>query len=189
MGLPFGLLMLFLATVGYSGFAYNTTQTTDSTSTVISTSNERLDLDPQYICAEPPSHGPDNRPSALNCALSIRRIPNEGTEELFHIGGDAGIYRLPRTVTAFDCRLTVDIHKFFLADMSTWRGVKEAATNLTHACQSRYSFRTGGWTMTGTLGRINVSLVKPVRPPWVQKFRNNSTIGLGGSLSNGSATE
>ena len=190
MGLPLGLLMLFLATVGYSGFSYNTTQITDSTLTVTSASNERIDLDPEYICAEPPPDGPDNRPSAFNCALCIRRLPNEGTEELFHIGGDAGIYRLPRTVTAFDCRLAVDIHKFFLADMSTWRGVREAATNLTYACQSRdYSFRTGGWTMTGRLGRINISLVEPVRPPWVQKFGDNSTIGLEGSLSDGSATE
>lgn len=159
MGLPFGLLMLFLATVGYNGFSYNITQTTDSTLTVISASNEKIDLESEYICAKPPPDGPDNRPSALDCALSIRRLPNEGTEELFHLGGDADIYRLPRTVKTFDCRLTVDIHEFFLADMCTWGGVREAATNLTNACQSRgYSFRTGGWTMTGALGRINISL-------------------------------
>ena len=187
MGLPLGLLMLFLATFGCSGLSYNII---DSALTVTSANSERIDSDSEYICAKEPLSGPDNRPSAFNCALCIRRLPNEDTEELFHIGGDPGIYRLPRTVTAFDCRLVVDIHKFFLADMATWSGVKEAATNLTYACQSRdYSFRTGGWTMTGRLGRINISLVEPVRPPWVQNFRDNNTIGLGEPLSNGSATE
>ena len=188
MGLPFGLLMLILAAVGYSSTLYNTTQTIVSTLTVIPASNEKTDS--EYRCNKQPIRGPDRRPPAADCALSIGRLPDEETEELFHVGGDAGIYRLPWILTTFDCRLTVDIDRFFLADTYTWLGVKEAALYLTYACQSpKESARTGGWTMTGKLGRINISLAAPVFPTLVQSLRSNNTIRLAQNFVNGTATE
>ena len=173
MGLPFGLLMLILAAVGYSSTSYNTTQTTDSTLIVIPASNEKTKS--EYRCNKQPIRGPDRRPPAADCALSIGRLPDEETEELFHVGGDAGIYQLPWILTTFDCRLTVDIDRFFIADTYTWLGVKEAALYLTYACQSpKDSSRTGGWTMTGKLGRINISLAAPVYPTLVQIVLNGT---------------
>ncbi|KAK0508481.1 hypothetical protein JMJ35_008757 [Cladonia borealis] len=188
MGLPFGLLMLILAAVGYSSSSYNTTQTTDSTLTFIPASNEKTDS--EYRCNEQPIHGPDRRPLAADCVLSIGRLPDEDTEELFHVGGDAGIYQLPWILTTFDCRLTVDIDRFFIADTYTWLGVKEAALYLTYACRDPiYPSRTGGWTMIGKLGRINISLAAPVFPTLVQSFRSNSSIGPTQIFVNGTATE
>lgn len=186
MGLPLGFLVLILATVGYSAFSYNTSQATDSTLTFISANKKTRDVDPEYRCTGPPAYGPDRRPPISDCDLTIERLPNEGTVELFHLGGDTGIYQLPLRLKTFDCRLTVDIHKFFLADMYTWRGVREAATNLSFACQSPTNpSRTGGWTMTGILGRINISLAEPIFPP----FKSNSTIELTEIPINAAATE
>lgn len=180
--------MLILAAFGYSSSSYNTTQTTDRTLTFIPASNEKTDL--EYRCNKQPIHGPDRRPPAEDCALSIGRLPDEGTEELFHVGGDAGIYRLPWILTTFDCRLTVDIDRFFIADTYTWLGVKEAALYLTYACRSPTDpSRTGGWTMIGKLGRINISLAAPVFPTLVQSSRSNSSIGPAQNFVNGTATE
>ena len=177
MGLTLGLLMLILAAVGYSSSSYNTTQTTDSNLTGIPASNEKTDF--EYRCNNKPRRGPDRRPPAADCVLSIGRLPDEGTEELFHVGGDANIYQLPWILRTFDCRLTVDIDRYFIADTYTWLGVKEAALYLTYACQSpTYPSRTGGWTMTGKLGRINITLAAPVFP-----------IGLAQVFVNGTATE
>ena len=188
MGLFFALLMLILAAVGYSSSSYNTTEITDSTLIVIPASNEKRDL--EYRCSKQPLRGPDRRPPAADCALSIGRLPDEESEELFHVGGDAGIYQLPQILTTFDCRLTVDIDRFFIADTDTWLGVKEAALYLTYACQSpTYPSRTGGWTLTGKLGRINISLAAPVYPTLVQNFRSNNTIGLKDIFVNGTTTE
>lgn len=188
MGLPIGLLMLILAAVGYSTSLYNTTEINDSTLTVIPATNEKRDL--EYRCHKQPIKGPDRRPPAADCALSIGRLPDDGTEELFHVGGDEGIYRLPQILTTFDCRLTVDIDRYFIADTDTWLGIKEAALYLIYACQSRtYPARTGGWTMTGKLGRINISLAAPVFSTLVQSSRSNNTTGLAHISVNGTATE
>ena len=180
--------MLILAAVGYSIPSYNTTQTTKSTSTIIPANNKKTDS--EYKCTEQPRHGPDRRPLAADCVLSIGRLPDEDTEELFHVGGDAGIYQLPRILTTFDCRLTVDIDRFFIADTYTWLGVKEAALYLTYTCRDPiYPSRTGGWTMIGKLGRINISLAGPVIPTLVQGFGSNSSIGPAQIFINGTATE
>ena len=189
MGLPFGLLMLILAAVGYSSSSYNTTtEIIDSTLTVIPATNEKRDL--EYKCHKQPLKGPDRRPPTADCALSIGRLPDEGTEELFYVGGDAGIYQLPQILTTFGCRLTVDIHRYFITDTDTWLGVKEAALYLIYACQSpTHPSRTGGWTMTGKLGRINISLAAPVFSTPVQSSRSNNTTGLAHIFVNGTATE
>ncbi len=187
MGSQLGLLMLILATIAYSGSPYNTTKTTKSTSSVDTGSNEKIYS--EYICTREPIFRPDGRPPASDCTLTTQRLPNESNDALFHIGGDPGIYQLPWIVTNFDCELTVDIDGFHLADFYNWLGVRETATNLNYGCRSSaYPYRTGGWTMTGNLGRINVSLAEPVPPPPAQSFRSNSTIGLVGILVNGTET-
>ena len=179
--------MLILATINYSASSYNTTQTRKSTSTVISSSDEKTYS--EYRCTRR-MFRQERGPLASNCALTIQRLPKESNDALFHVGGDPGIYRLPWVVTVFDCELTVDIDVFHLADFYNWLGVRETATNLNSFCGSyAYPFRTGGWTLTGNLGRINVSLAEPVPLPPVQSFGSNSTIGLAGIQMNGTETE
>ena len=176
MGSRLALLMIVLATVNYSASSYNTTQTRNGTSTSIPGSDEKTSL--EYECTAR-MFRQVRGPLASDCTLAIERLPKESNDALFHIGGDWSIYQLPWRVTMFGCKLTVDIDAFFLADFYNWLGVIEAATNLNYVCRSyAYPFHTGGWTMTGNLGRINVSLVQSVTPWMLQSLGTNSSIAV-----------
>ena len=98
-----------------------------------------------------------------DCSRAMMRFPQNIDPHLFHPGPIEDIYRLPTERIVGQCLMRVGLMGD-RADFTSWLAVGTVALQLELACANqRHQFGfglTGGYTYTGSEGRITVSLLK-----------------------------
>jgi hypothetical protein len=151
-----GLLIIFSATLAGSAVIENITQNITSSFTTA----DQYDKPLRPECLKP-SRLFDLRPRVIDCGRILDDLPQ--SEELadFHIQGEKDDYKLPWEKTRETCQVSIELNKFWVADIGSWMGIKLVALNLSTSCRSYTKDpRTGGSAVTGTGGRIKITLRK-----------------------------
>ncbi|KAI4176557.1 MAG: hypothetical protein LQ346_007856 [Caloplaca aetnensis] len=119
-----------------------------------------------FRCVGSPTLRESRNGSPQNCAKAlIQFFPNSITVGQFHHGGPMDLFRLPRTYSVGDCRVTVDLNRLGVVDGS-WQQIWTSANTLITACtyfrnpSDAGTAATGGYIHAGQGNGLAVILTK-----------------------------
>ena len=117
------------------------------------------------------------RADYFHCLRATQSLPDGVIPGSFHMQGQLDIFRLPRSVRYNSCMVAVSLESLSgEPDQSTWRTIKNAASEVAAACRSPgvTDVTTGGLLFVGDRASIKISMGKYDEGPLDV---GNSTIG------------
>ena len=103
------------------------------------------------------------RANYFHCLRATQSLPDGVIPGSFHMQGEPNIFRLPRSVRYNSCMVAVSLESLGEEpDQSTWRTIKNAASQIAAACRSPgvADVTTGGLLFVGDRATIKISMGK-----------------------------
>lgn len=161
--MPLGLLTLLFIGLASGASIINSIQITNATSNATLADGNPLDI---VECTPKPPTPKDTRPLLAWCrtTVEIYPFPKSETIGIFHVSGEPDEFKLPFTASIEDktsggCEITVDI-PYHVSDSYSWFKIWQDTKNLMETCREEHTNypHTGGYTMTGNLGKIKITI-------------------------------